>query len=462
MSIPGNSCCNVRFTNNTCPTRLSGECVYYAGANITGFGINTGDTLDVTINKIASFIVPGTFTSANGLSVFGGNNVLGQNVGNVSNPAILTANREIPMGGFSIGFSGTGNIMMGSTTDDAAHRLQVTGGISSTVLVGTATDTKLVFADTTGGLVLDDGNPIGLYHVEKTVTNNYTLRTVDPILRYKESPTPTTPNNYVVTGNFAVVTGGQTNTATGINSTVIGGTGNIAGGNNSFGVGDNSSCIGGFQNQALGVDSVCVGGGQNVITTGGVGSVIMCGGVNNIDQVNSAIMASGFCTNHGSNSAIIAQNGQGPNPSIVNAGLRNCVIAGGAGHTAQASSTGIIGGQFLIGYSFGEVNVGQLNTSYVAASVSAWNIADRIFNIGIGPSAGNNADALTVMKSGKIGMGISTPSATLNIKAGSATAGTAPIKLTAGPLLTTPEDGTFEYDGTHLYFTIGVTRNTII
>ena len=43
-------------------------------------------------------------------------------------------------------------------------------------------------------------------------------------------------------------------------------------------------------------------------------------------------------------------------------------------------------------------------------------------------------------------------------KAGSATAGTAPIKLTSGTLMSTAENGAFEYDGTHLYFTVGTTR----
>lgn len=53
---------------------------------------------------------------------------------------------------------------------------------------------------------------------------------------------------------------------------------------------------------------------------------------------------------------------------------------------------------------------------------------------------------------------LTTPTARLHISAGTATAGTAPIKLTSGTLLTTPENGTFEYDGSFLYFTLGGTR----
>lgn len=61
---------------------------------------------------------------------------------------------------------------------------------------------------------------------------------------------------------------------------------------------------------------------------------------------------------------------------------------------------------------------------------------------------------------GLVSIGSGTPTARLHLPAGTATASTAPIKLTAGTLLTTPELGTFEYsdNGTigHLYFTLNV------
>ena len=71
------------------------------------------------------------------------------------------------------------------------------------------------------------------------------------------------------------------------------------------------------------------------------------------------------------------------------------------------------------------------------------------------------ADLTTDTKE-NVGIGVDTPTARLHLPAGTATAGTAPIKLTSGTLLSSAEDGVFEYDGTHLYFTIGSTRNTII
>lgn len=59
------------------------------------------------------------------------------------------------------------------------------------------------------------------------------------------------------------------------------------------------------------------------------------------------------------------------------------------------------------------------------------------------------------------GIPLGTPAARIHIGAGSATAGTAPLKLTSGTNLTTPENGAFEFDGTNLYFTVGGVRKTV-
>lgn len=57
---------------------------------------------------------------------------------------------------------------------------------------------------------------------------------------------------------------------------------------------------------------------------------------------------------------------------------------------------------------------------------------------------------------GKTGFGLtSDPTATIHIKAGSTAAGMAPLKLSSVSLLTTRETGAIEYNGTHLFFTVG-------
>lgn len=53
---------------------------------------------------------------------------------------------------------------------------------------------------------------------------------------------------------------------------------------------------------------------------------------------------------------------------------------------------------------------------------------------------------------------ILTPLARLHITSGTTAANTAPIKLTAGNLLTIPETGAIEFDGSHFYGTIGSSR----
>ena len=69
-----------------------------------------------------------------------------------------------------------------------------------------------------------------------------------------------------------------------------------------------------------------------------------------------------------------------------------------------------------------------------------------------------NSSVLTAMtvkdSTGNVGIGTTTPTAVLHLKAGTATAGTAPIKFTSGTVLTTPEAGTIEFDGTDFFFTI--------
>ena len=61
---------------------------------------------------------------------------------------------------------------------------------------------------------------------------------------------------------------------------------------------------------------------------------------------------------------------------------------------------------------------------------------------------------MTILGNGNVGIGTTTPTAALHIKAGTATAGTAPLKLTSGTVNTTPEAGAIEFDGTDFFCTI--------
>lgn len=72
--------------------------------------------------------------------------------------------------------------------------------------------------------------------------------------------------------------------------------------------------------------------------------------------------------------------------------------------------------------------------------------------------SGTNTHYAALFNKGTVGIGTLTPTALLHLAAGTATAGTAPLKLTTGTALGTPENGAFEYHTSHLYFTIGSTR----
>lgn len=69
---------------------------------------------------------------------------------------------------------------------------------------------------------------------------------------------------------------------------------------------------------------------------------------------------------------------------------------------------------------------------------------------------------VTIQDDGKFGLGISSPTASLHIKAGTTAANTAPLKLNSGSLLTSPEVGAIEFltDAYYATITTGAARKT--
>lgn len=60
---------------------------------------------------------------------------------------------------------------------------------------------------------------------------------------------------------------------------------------------------------------------------------------------------------------------------------------------------------------------------------------------------------MVITHTGNVGVGEPDPTGVIHLKAGTAAAGTAPLKLTTGVNLTTPEAGAIEYDGDYIYYT---------
>lgn len=75
----------------------------------------------------------------------------------------------------------------------------------------------------------------------------------------------------------------------------------------------------------------------------------------------------------------------------------------------------------------------------------------------------NNLERIKILGSnGNVGIKTTNPTAQLHLPAGATGATNAPLKFTSGALMTTPETGAVEYDGTNLYFTpVGTTRRVV-
>ncbi len=73
-------------------------------------------------------------------------------------------------------------------------------------------------------------------------------------------------------------------------------------------------------------------------------------------------------------------------------------------------------------------------------------------------SGAENTAAENLVVDGSVGIGVPSPLAALHLKAGTASANTAPLKFTSGTHLGSAEAGAFEYDGSSFYLTPLATR----
>lgn len=99
------------------------------------------------------------------------------------------------------------------------------------------------------------------------------------------------------------------------------------------------------------------------------------------------------------------------------------------------------------------INNGEIRIGSGGAGTGSTNYFPTIYSGGV--------EVARFSTQGRFGIGVTSITGLIHLKAGTATAGTAPIKLTAGVNLTTPENGTLEFDGTNLYFTVGGIRKTV-
>ncbi len=203
------------------------------------------------------------------------------------------------------------------------------------------------------------------------------------------------------------------------------------------------------------------------VTTGGQNVAIGAFALRFLEDggVNVAIGALALYTNVSG----IFNIGIGSNALVANTGNYNIGIGGDVGFVNTGS------GNTFIGARAGRNNDGS-NSVFIGYLAGHYETAsDKLF-IDRG-DRGNEANSRTLgliygvfgatalaqdlVINGQLGLNI-TPTAWITLPAGTATAGTAPIKLTSGTLTTAAVSGQIEFDGTNLYFTdSGNTRRTL-
>ena len=135
----------------------------------------------------------------------------------------------------------------------------------------------------------------------------------------------------------------------------------------------------------------------------------------------------------------------------------------------QATPTQILDGDYLGDLNFHGHDGSTFNSSpnaYISAvALEDFTSADQGTALLFGTTSIGSATSSEKMRlddMGRLGVGTNSPTALIQIKAGTASAGSAPLKLTSGTNLTTPEVGAIEFDGTNLFFTTTTpTRKTI-
>jgi hypothetical protein len=195
--------------------------------------------------------------------------------------------------------------------------------------------------------------------------------------------------------------------------------------------------------------AACTTGGSNT-AVGASSLVALTTGVDNVAVGYAALSA---LTTGDNNTAVgwaalhLCTSGT-INSALGESALANC--------TTGAVNTGI-GFNALPAVTTGSNNVGIGHSADVPDGTGNGQLSVQNALYGIA-----NTGTSSTLSTGNLGVYVKAPTARLHLVAGTATAGTAPLKLTSGTVLASPEDGALEYDGTHLWFTHGVTRVQIV
>lgn len=194
-------------------------------------------------------------------------------------------------------------------------------------------------------------------------------------------------------------------------------------------------------------------------TTDAVDLVMKTGGTERLRVENSTgdivIGSATTGTIRSTQELVMRQDGDTYGPSILR--LRNRNSENGAIFETTDPSITLV--DFIFKTNISQSNIrmeGRVGSTFTGAAPE-WQIGEAA-----NPSfVTNHAGTYSYIRRGNFGVGVAQPSALIHLKAGTATASTAPLKFTSGTNLTTPESGAVEFDGTNYFATSSGVRYTL-
>lgn len=409
---------------------------------------------------------------------------------------------------------GNGNFLIGSTTN-ANYKLDVNGSIRAVndirvndVLIGRGVGNDL--SNTIVGNASLSNNTTGVYNTAvgyRALMNNTSGR-INTAIGYAALQGNTTGENNTAVGanSLMVNTTGQNNTAMGYRAL----TANTTGGNNTA-VGYNVMATNttGSQNTAMGRNALTNNTtasantamgylSMGFTTTGGANTAVgneslyynSTGNNNSAFGSQSMMLNTTGAQNTATGNNALRYNTTGNNNSGFGLNALNNNTTGNynsaLGHSSLVANTvgeyntaaGYLSlpsndsGSYNVSVGYRSLRYSKTGSQNIAIGVDAGSgITSGSTNIMIGynvqaPISNTASNQLNIGNwiygnGGKIGIGVTSPAAVLQLAAGTATASTAPLKFTSGTNLTTPENGAVEYNGTNYFVTSGSTRYTL-
>ena len=242
---------------------------------------------------------------------------------------------------------------------------------------------------------------------------------------------------------------GAQNVLLGSNSALLNAAGgNLTSLNNSVLIGYGARANASGETNQIVIGHNVIGNGSNTVTIGNdsiiktiIKGSVCIGGTTPLGKLHTVVSSY-------SDTTIFERNGQTSN--VITNSLR--VLATKTTDMANGFGVGTV---YLIQDDAGVQN----NIGVVGAERAG---SDSTGDIIISPSVnGTPTQRVRIKSTGNTGFSVDVPTAIVHLKAGTASAGTAPLKFSSGTNLTTPEPGAIEYDGSNLFYTNNTARKQV-